>query len=387
MAIGQGAQAPGGILIRTLECLSTGKIICGPCNSVDHLLKTCDAPTIQHLVSETMRDDISVCGCANNTLYLYPLQSSREDPIIHTGRVGLYMTKASVPVEKQAEYVFRNYRSVAEAPKVTKGRHLMGLALCREGKNAAQISAITGIKESVAQRYINAYREGHSMAKDLSVYAGKRISDSLACEAYGAIVAHEESLAAEAGAAEENEEKPADDEDEESESELELSAVDEEEQPEEEAPLAPQMVSFDATRLVPWLRAQVRHAIFETLKGQKKGSRKSVFSVEVSLHPFPLEISQALFKEAMEKATSSSVQKYQIQTYQADGEPELESHTEQQHEISADCLRTLLGSSWEKFAHAPSQKTVQVQSPVLLSLSDSQPEGRCNISFELKLAK
>ncbi len=52
ITLGQGEEAYGGILIRSIEAIGTGKFVCGPCKSVDHILELCKATSIKVLVDQ-----------------------------------------------------------------------------------------------------------------------------------------------------------------------------------------------------------------------------------------------------------------------------------------------------------------------------------------------
>jgi len=82
ISIGRNEHGVGGILIRTIQQLESAagkyagaktppvKTICGPCLSVDHILKLTGAATIADLVTATMKGNISVDGGESKALYL-----------------------------------------------------------------------------------------------------------------------------------------------------------------------------------------------------------------------------------------------------------------------------------------------------------------------------
>ena len=184
ITLGQGHSAPGGILIRTL--VHEGSIICGPSICVDKILELANCTSIQDLVSGPMKNDISVFGGNSNIFYLKPIpQQNRK--VYFSGRVGLYMTKKDVSVQSQAEYVFSDYRAFTNPETISKGRHLMLVTLIHACKDDSDISAITGAKHAVIQRYRNLYTRGKESKNSPDNYTS-RISDSVAAECYGAIM-------------------------------------------------------------------------------------------------------------------------------------------------------------------------------------------------------
>ena len=308
-----------------------------------------------------MNDDISVFGDKSNQLYLYPLDKPRNDSIIHTGRVGLYMTKKNVSVNVQAEYVMRNYRSIAEPHKVSKGRHLMSLSLHHEGTSCAEICRLTGMKQNVVKRHQAGYDAGLQNAKDLSVFSGKRISDTLACECLGAIIANRRANPTETSS------KSADADMEEEGSEEILVELSEEASDEEDLPaLEDSKATVDLNCLIPWMRWKVQHEM------QQPGKRK-----ELEFHPFPHSFSNKLFGEllANTKATNKTTKGYCYAT-----KAEID-HMQSTHEVQATDLETVLGKDWWRLSANGSGK-VTVSGPVKLSIICSQLEGKLLLSFD-----
>ena len=184
ITLGQGHSAPGGILIRTL--VHEGSVICGPSICVDKILELANCSSIHDLVSGPMKNDISVLGGNSEIFYLKPIPLQNRK-VYFSGRVGLYMTKKDVSVQSQAEYVFSDYRAFTNPETISKGRHLMLLTLIHAGKEDSDISAITGAKYGVIQRYRNLYTRGKESNNSPDKYTS-RISDSVAAECYGAIM-------------------------------------------------------------------------------------------------------------------------------------------------------------------------------------------------------
>lgn len=364
IAIGQGHDAPGGILIRTLEQLSNNKIICGPCNSVDHILKLCGASNINSLVENDMKNDISVFGGDCKKLYLYPLDTPNSDKILHTGRVGLYMTKKNIDVNIQADYVFRNYRSVTEPKKIWKGRHLMALSLLHSGKSISQISNQTGIKEGVIIRYQNAYNEGLSSNKDLSIYT-KRIGDNLACICFGAIISTLSSSKQEKSE-EHSEEDNKDIEIEESEEDNEDIEIEESEEDNIIETISDITTEIDLNCIIPWIRWKVSNAII---------NQKS--PITLNFHPFPHEFAKTLFGDLITKSVKTSTIKGI--SYSTNSKI---IHTKSTVSLTPKQLEPILGKNWN--IQTNNNKSKQIKGNVKLTIITTKPEGELILEFTTK---
>ena len=349
-------------MIRTLEVLSSGEIICGPCNSVDHILKLNDAATINILVDEHMKDKLGCDGSEQTSLYLYPLDKPREDTIIHTGRVGLYMTKKNVSVADQANYVMRNYRSVAEPRKVSKGRHLMTLALLNDGKSVTEIAQITGMKEAVIRRQKDSFDSGKKQAQDLSVFA-KRINDTVACECYGAIIADALESKKKRGKTakvkdteEKEEEEEAEAEEEENEDDVDKSMEENDEEDEES-------IVLDTKCLIPWIKWKIQ----ESMKGKTKKKL-------VELHPFPRYYSNEIFGSVLDKCSkTTNISKGFC--YEAGKEIQ---HKEYSYEVNPKDLEKILGADWWKL-----NAKKEIQGSVEISIVSTQKEGKLIFRFSM----
>jgi len=333
IAIGRGSTAPGGILIRTVEQLSNGKIICGPCNTVDHLLKLCGAATINDLVESQMKDDISIFGGQCNQLYLYPLDEPRDDKILHTGRVGLYMTKRNVKLEVQEEYVMRNYRSIVEPRKVWKGKHLMVCSLLNDGKSVHEIVQVTGMKEATVGRFKESFKNGLKNDKDISYFAGKRISDELACECFGLIIARYNASKKEKQVEKEEASEESDDD------------FHPSELAEDDASSTPEKETGD---LMSWVLWKIQSAM------KDNGNEKII-----ELKPFPSSSVKELFGKVLEEATNISEH------------PEEESI----YKLSKEVLQSIFGEQWWILNDTDENSTSKITSDIELVFTLSEDDA------------
>ena len=356
IAIGRGKLAPGGILIRTIEQLSNNKVICGPCLVVDHILKLTGSATINILVENNMKDDISVFGDKTNQLSLYPTEESRDETIIHTGRVGLYMTKKSCKIEDQAEYVFRNYRSVAEPTKVSKGRHLMALALIHAGDSNQSISKKTGIKDAVIKRYREAYTDGLKSGRtfdDFSVYA-KRINDNLAGVCFGSIIAIQTKDTTKEEKVEEEKEEEDEEEEEEITKDEEMKEADKVENSDENEEIEfsedERLVEVDACCMIGYIKNSISEAVDD---------KSSTKQTTVTLYPFPYPFTKALFGEVLDKKKPKK------------------TDLSLEYKLTFEDLIPILGKNWDN------GKTFKFSGKTLtLTVFPSVVEGKVEISFK-----
>jgi len=70
ITIGNSEKEVGGILIRTIEEVESGKVVCGPSLTVDHIISSCKAKDIKDLVDNSFKGDISVEYKEGALLYL-----------------------------------------------------------------------------------------------------------------------------------------------------------------------------------------------------------------------------------------------------------------------------------------------------------------------------
>jgi len=192
ISIGRGKDACGGALIRSLEVLdNSGKFICGPSLSVDHILSMCNANSISELVDEKMKGDISVEKGSDTTpkiLYLDRVSSNENSSheVFRSPRVGLNLTKGSEKVELQLKYVYRFYRYFTKPTKIPKGKNLQIISLYHEGRKPDEISRLTGAQSKTVTKCIELYESGKSMQPE--TFLAKKFSDDEVCKAVGSIL-------------------------------------------------------------------------------------------------------------------------------------------------------------------------------------------------------
>eukprot|EP01117_Protostelium_nocturnum_P006451 TRINITY_DN2324_c1_g2_i2.p1 TRINITY_DN2324_c1_g2~~TRINITY_DN2324_c1_g2_i2.p1 ORF type:complete len:344 (+),score=124.45 TRINITY_DN2324_c1_g2_i2:1176-2207(+) len=197
IAIGQGDEHIGGILIRSIQSLNDGKIVCGPCKSVDHILELCKVDGIRELVDEKMGGVISCLppnsqflpdGTKGNPiLYLERGDSFDKKTVYRSARVGLHMTKSlnKEPAELQKEFVFKHYRYFCEPKMIFKGQFYMVAAFANKGMSKGDIGKILNTKAATIEKYIQLVEQGKKM--DSSKFVGTKMSDDEVCKAYGSL--------------------------------------------------------------------------------------------------------------------------------------------------------------------------------------------------------
>lgn len=93
-----------GVLIRTIQNVSTGQIISGPCNVVNHILEILGYESINDLVTAA-GGNINILQ-QNKFMYLYPKESCSNEGVLHGPRVGLS--------DKYPQFQMLPYRFVSE---------------------------------------------------------------------------------------------------------------------------------------------------------------------------------------------------------------------------------------------------------------------------------
>lgn len=169
--------------------MHTGKLFCGPCVSVDQLLKVCKVEDIATLVKEKMHNDISIAKAPGKILYLdiAPQDKPAKKVIIRSGRVGLHMTKpvAKIAAELQYRYVLKPYRYLLPDKRINKGRNYMILQLLLEGKKEAEIVSLIGCTADNVTKVFQLYEQGKKYKPD--DFLGKKMTDDDLCLAFASI--------------------------------------------------------------------------------------------------------------------------------------------------------------------------------------------------------
>lgn len=136
----------GGILIRAIS--TDESVIIGPCNTVDHILSTCDWCTISDLVSE-LGDNI----IQKSILYL-KLNRDREQRNVYTSpRVGLSF--------KYPDFATKNYRFLTNIRTLNKYKPSVLINLVINGESMAEITKKTGVNARLIEKYINTYKSAY----------------------------------------------------------------------------------------------------------------------------------------------------------------------------------------------------------------------------------
>jgi len=187
LSIGKNDKEFGGILIRSIEDVENGKIICGPCKSVDHMLEVCKAPTIKDLVDSQMKKDLSVDN-TKGPIYVMIDNSIPKREIFRSPRVGLNMKKANHAAELQMQYCFKLYRFITLPKKIPKGKAHMAVALYQTGKKPGEIVGLIGGTLPSIENFTKAYDAGKNMKGES--FVNKKLEDTDVCSAFAALIKH-----------------------------------------------------------------------------------------------------------------------------------------------------------------------------------------------------
>jgi TusA-related sulfurtransferase len=132
--------------------LTDGKIIDGPCLSVNHILSLNGTDNIPDFVK-----GFDFNATAKSKLYIKPKEDMPKRELVKSARVGLAMKKKE---ESQTLYVMKPYRYISLPAKIKKGKIHMCLALHIEGKTTQQIQKITGAKIDSINGWIKLFNQG-----------------------------------------------------------------------------------------------------------------------------------------------------------------------------------------------------------------------------------
>lgn len=111
-----GQNCYGGILIRSVSDLKTGKVIEGPCRLVNKILELTECKNIKELVCEKMNGDLNVNG---KVLSLEP-HNHEETEIFASPRIGLTLKKKD-HLALRKHYICQLYRFLIYPTKISKG--------------------------------------------------------------------------------------------------------------------------------------------------------------------------------------------------------------------------------------------------------------------------
>lgn len=174
------ANAPAGILIRGVERLSDQDLVDGPSMSVDHMLRMTNSPAIPDLVAKF---DLSIDPKEDGSspLCIVAASEDRKKLVVESARVGLTLKKENAL--PRWKYIARNYRFLTEPARIKKGKFHMVLGLHQQGKTSAEISKLTGSKESSVKGYVERFEAGKQ--KEPKTFGAELGTDEL-CELFGA---------------------------------------------------------------------------------------------------------------------------------------------------------------------------------------------------------
>lgn len=110
------ADSYGGILIRSISDIKTGKIIEGPCRTVNKILELTDCKDIKELVQIKMKDDLDI---SNGILRLEKYDHG-ELEVFCSPRIGLTLKKTDSLILRKF-YIWQLYRFLVFPTKISKG--------------------------------------------------------------------------------------------------------------------------------------------------------------------------------------------------------------------------------------------------------------------------
>lgn len=140
LTLGDGHETHAGLLIRSVET-SHGKLICGPCNCVHHIMQTLGIEALADLEAQARAHDAT---SDKNILSLQTLATETKPlTVYHSARVGLSLKRVATHPE-MPRFILSRQRFVAR-PSIAKGRYLTTLAMIEDGVlDDAEIARLTG---------------------------------------------------------------------------------------------------------------------------------------------------------------------------------------------------------------------------------------------------
>ena len=144
-------SAFGGILIRALVNANTNEYIIGPCNVVNHILKSLNYSDVNELVSN-MKDKNAFSNV--NPFYIKK-EKSIDTEIFKGPRVGLS--------GKYPQYMFLNYRFLKSPSNTLKYKDTLVSVLYKNGMSPDEIFIKTGIKKPQILKAIYTYEHGKTL--------------------------------------------------------------------------------------------------------------------------------------------------------------------------------------------------------------------------------
>jgi len=181
----------GGILIRSVQCVSDGRIIEGPCLVADEVLKQHKAPSIVELVS---RWNGELSAVDNPTLFFAAAQHSPPvsagDPVIlKSPRVGLTLKQ---PGASRPRYIMLPYRYTRLVKQKDgddnasvfnkKNKHLITLSAYHElgSSNSSAIASLCSCTATQLSVWISAFDAGYKLDSMDSLLSNGKQRDQLA---------------------------------------------------------------------------------------------------------------------------------------------------------------------------------------------------------------
>lgn len=158
ITIGNGIDAYGGILLRSIMNINTNMFIQGPCKIVDHIIEQTENGSLQELINEM--NDLDVFN-KKNEFYLKHNKKSGEkssETIFSGPRVGLSL--------KFPKYLIKNYRFIKKPNKIVKYRNTIISSLYYTGMDANKIHKITKISMKSIKDSIEDFDKGVNMTED-----------------------------------------------------------------------------------------------------------------------------------------------------------------------------------------------------------------------------
>jgi hypothetical protein len=178
VSIGDGDGGSGGILIRSMKDCKTNTVYCGPGQVMERIVLLSGEQTVAGMVqthfSGSAPDELSVQRM-NSFMYMFISDEKRKATRCYQSpRVGLFLTKANVPLESQIHYMIKNYRFLRDIKDLWKGKHYVAYNLYLNRTSVNDIAALIGESKERVHSWINSYNMGNDL--DITAFTERRLN-------------------------------------------------------------------------------------------------------------------------------------------------------------------------------------------------------------------
>jgi hypothetical protein len=178
-----GKGCCGSILIRSISELGKDcQVIEGPSLVVDCVLEKNEVLSIEDLVKEKLKNEISIVK-SKDVLFMTVNDKLPVLQVIQSNRFGLTLKK---DVMNRSQYVCRLYRFFTLPQQMKKGKPHMIVSQHHLGKSEEEIIKLLGVSKHIVKEYASLYEKGKKH-KNVKQFFGINLSSKQVCELFGTL--------------------------------------------------------------------------------------------------------------------------------------------------------------------------------------------------------